>query len=152
LLERPTTVGGRRFATHHTEAGTDLRTKVVFDSVTFMLPPAFLDIEVLDVGLKCILGSGSLTHNGRTRNISTPQGVIFFLKVRKRSVSASRLSVGGCERWPEVDTYESVHLGNKWEVLQSDRKRTTNDDIQTGFDLDRIALVGAQPLLDSGRR
>src|SRR5438552_16732226 len=32
----------------------------------------------------------------------------------KRSVSTSGRSVGGCGRWPDVGTYESVHLGNKW--------------------------------------
>jgi hypothetical protein len=32
----------------------------------------------------------------------------------KRPVSTSGRSAGGCGRWPEVDTYESVHLGNKW--------------------------------------
>jgi hypothetical protein len=31
---------------------------------------------------------------------------------RKRSVITSGRSVGGCGRWPEVDTYGSVHLGN----------------------------------------
>ena len=34
--------------------------------------------------------------------------------VNLRSVSTSGRSVGGCGRWPEVDTYGSVHLGNKW--------------------------------------
>jgi hypothetical protein len=33
---------------------------------------------------------------------------------RKRSVSTSGRSVGGCGRWPIVDTYVSLHLGNKW--------------------------------------
>jgi len=45
------------------------------------------------------------------------------LLLRKRSVSTSGRMVGGCGRWPEVDTYESAHLGNKW-TLRSEQSLT----------------------------
>jgi transposase len=37
--------------------------------------------------------------------------------------------VGGCGRWPEADTYESVHLGNKW-TLRGERslRESRRDD------------------------
>jgi hypothetical protein len=47
---------------------------------------------------------------------------------RKRSVCTSRRSVGGCGRWPEVDTYESVHLGDKWTLWSEQSLRESDRD------------------------
>jgi hypothetical protein len=46
----------------------------------------------------------------------------------KRSVSTSGRSVGGCGRWPDVGTYESVHLGNKWTLWNGQSLRESHRD------------------------
>jgi len=40
------------------------------------------------------------------------------LREGKRSVSTSGRSVRWYGRWPEADTYEGVHLGNRWTSLR----------------------------------
>src|SRR5216684_1802325 len=49
-------------------------------------------------------------------------------QIGKRPVSTSGRSVGGCGRWPEVDTYESVHLGNKWTLRSGQSLRESHRD------------------------
>ncbi len=46
----------------------------------------------------------------------------------KRSVSTSGRSVGRCGRWPEVDTYGSVHLGNTWTLGSEQSLRESRRD------------------------
>ena len=48
-----------------------------------------------------------------------------MLRLGKRSVSTSGRSVGWCGRWPFVDTFVSVHLGNKW-TFRSERSLREN--------------------------
>ncbi len=46
----------------------------------------------------------------------------------KRSASTSGRRVGRCGRWPEVDTYGSVHLGNKWTLRSGQLLRENHRD------------------------
>src|ERR1700722_12485176 len=57
--------------------------------------------------LSGILGA---SHQAQTMNSFS----YYEQLIGKRSVSTSGRSVSGCGRWPDVGTYESVHLGNKW--------------------------------------
>src|SRR6267143_1783227 len=62
--------------------------------------------------------------------VNSPRNLHPLTRFHLDSKFTNRVGVGGCGRWPEVDTYESVHLGNKWTLWseQSLRESRRDDD------------------------